>query len=738
MRQEIKFNNQVSCAFRGLRSFNEDLQHVQTSLTQGKALESAISWEAVHSRLNGLDDNNARRIIQDHVEHLHRDILAEAESSMNRMFKFGREENRWWMEVSQGSQSLTNDVKEMPPLPDTKSSPVELDGVIATFERLGSLDVVTKVVSRSFDRYIAQPITSSTTNEHAFVVNITGNRLELSPTTSKKDVYNVLDIVSKTLEFLHYRLPSRIRIGVASAINPNLVSILVRTWLVPFIPIELSDLPGMEALQKRTSQLAELISQFGWPGDQELLDWIEIAPRLWLAKRGEASLDGIRKALSTTRGPSRQVERVESQTISDQDDAFAVNGRSGEWDDDGSKASKAVSSSARLEDDDVDGWGFEDDKSGADQVHDTTNPAENTEDDESADAWGWDEETQGGIQGHASTTESKESREKPGNGIYGKSSASREITLRESYTITDLPDYVLEIIGKDVRDAEIIKESQTPMLKSISPSTGLLKLPTFVLAMFRSVAPSYYTSTLRNGNMHLYNDCMYIVGKLGDVIASETVGGIRSGCVTLEKFAKTAYTREMEVQRTILSDLLDGAQGFTSCTQFPFSSQCETAVSSVVDRIRDVQSEWRLILSHSALLQSIGSLISTIIDKIINDIEDMEDISEPESQRLALFCNQVSELSDLFMSDEVTPVQSGDGHEPITLIAVYVHNWLRFQYMANILESSLVDIKYLWADGELSLEFSADEVIDMIKALFAESTHRRNTVADIRRSNPSR
>ena len=68
------------------------------------------------------------------------------------------------------------------------------------------------------------------------------------------------------------------------------------------------------------------------------------------------------------------------------------------------------------------------------------------------------------------------------------------------------------------------------------------------------------------------------------------------------------------------------------------------------------------------------------------------------------------------------------------MTAVYVYNWLRFQYLANILESSLVDIKYLWTEGELSLEFTVDEVVDLIKALFADSHHRRSAISEIRRA----
>jgi protein transport protein DSL1/ZW10 len=280
-----------------------------------------------------------------------------------------------------------------------------------------------------------------------------------------------------------------------------------------------------------------------------------------------------------------------------------------------------------------------------------------------------------------------------------------------------------------------MKTPEYASFERISASATLRSLPTLILAMFRATAPAYYSSVITSGNMHMYNDCMYMVEHLRDIAHSKSSAQMLEDCDALERFAKSAYAREMDLQRTVLGDLLDGAQGFLNCTGFPYSAECENAVGSVIDRLRAVHEEWSSILSRSALLQSIGSLLSRVIEKIVKDVEEMEDISEAESQRLTAFCSQISALEDLFLSDRPAAGEGADG-ESLPLTAVYVPNWLRFQYLSNILESSLVDIKYLWTEGELSLEFSADEVIELIEALFAESSHRRNAIAEIRRSRP--
>ena len=237
----------------------------------------------------------------------------------------------------------------------------------------------------------------------------------------------------------------------------------------------------------------------------------------------------------------------------------------------------------------------------------------------------------------------------------------------------------------------------------------------------------------------MYNDSLWLAGGLRHFTGTESrlnaqinLDRAETEISALELFAKRTYGREMDSQRTIIGDLLDGAQGFTNCTEPPFANECDIAVNSVVDRLRDVYKQWKSVLSHSALLQSIGSLLSTVLNKVIVDIEDMSDISEAESQRLTDFCNRVAALEDHF-TPEKSPSGAAGGEVPLPMTAVYTRNWLKFQYLTNVLESSLVDIKYLWTEGELRLEFQTEELVDLIEALFADSTHRRKAVGEIRR-----
>ena len=237
--------------------------------------------------------------------------------------------------------------------------------------------------------------------------------------------------------------------------------------------------------------------------------------------------------------------------------------------------------------------------------------------------------------------------------------------------------------------------------------------------------------------MLIYNDSLYMAEQMRSFLKhhqsnleATQLQHLEADVPTLEHFGKSTYSKEMESQRVVLRDLLDGVQGFENCADQPFAQQCDLAISSVIDRLKEIHQQWAPVLSRSALMQSVGSLLSTVTNKIIVDVGDMSDISEQESQRLAALCNRITELDNLFLPD--LPADGNQDEPRIPLTAGYTSNWLKFQYLVNILESSLIDIKYLWTEGELSLEFSAEEVVDLIEALFADSEHRRKAIAEIR------
>lgn len=613
--------------------------------------------------------------------------------------------------------------------------------VVDALENLNALDRTVDRLSFHLERKILKPALSRNQFEHIVIHRRDESSLESFPQHGPSTTSNVIESLSIFLNFLQGAIPASVSNKLTQRILPNLVSSIVNDWLTPSIPLGLSELCDFDAIQRLARDLSNSLPQTAAESKEQLADWADRAPRLWISKRRMAALDRVRHCFKTSKGVTKTVERVERQTVSKREQAFvqdaADSGRNPKWEDDKDlhEPTAGKFSTGDKDDEDESGWGFDDDNESAEPDLRSHNPEKSQDRDEADnDAWGWGNDTDANIEERTNQESTKLPQSKAVNGHtspQGVDDASeREIVLKETYTITDVPETILDIIKRQIEDAQTLRTLDNIVLDKATSLAGLLSLPTLVLAMYRATASAFYASGMIGGQMHLYNDCLFLAGQLRDIASQPDLNKLASDAVTLEKTAKAAYSQEMDTQRVVLGDLLDGAQGFSSCTQQPFAAECETAVTSTVERLRLLHREWQPILSHSALLQSIGSLLARVVDKMTRDIEDMEDISDPESQRLASFCSQVSQLEDIFL-----PPNAGgmDDQDVVPLTALYIPNWLRFRYLAEILESKLVDIKYLWTKGGLSLEFTAEEVIDLIKALFADSHYRKDAIAAVRK-----
>ena len=590
-------------------------------------------------------------------------------------------------------------------------------------------------------------------------LEIDGDEIYVSGQSSNLSAEALFSDLDSIIDFLRARLPSSIVEPLAEDLMPRLISRLISTWLASAVP---EDLDGMEDFQDTmslTQKFGNSLDSYKWPGNRELGEWSRSIPNVWLRKRQETSLNQIRNLLSKGVGAIETVERVETQVLSRHDEVFASNGGGDDWnagwsdDEPGSppKTHQPITSNAAEGEDeeDVSAWGLDEEKDNGTGQDDQENPA--TADDD-ADAWGWGDENEGEESKKAPPSSQPSRKTTQSNGPVGPSEqAEREVTLKETYNITSLPKEILEMITRIVSDAEKLETSDLAHSPIASAAPSLLSLPGLVLAMYRASASNSYASH-PSGSMFLYNDSLWLAERLqqlgshhitrsGKHIQSRTTHNLNleAHFLALESYGKRAYAKEMESQRTIITDLLDGAQGFVNCTEHPFNQECDIAIASTVDRLRGLHKQWKDVLSHSALLQSLGSLLSTVTNKIVVDIEDMSDISEPESQQLTAYCNRIAALEVLFLPTPQSPRDPtaaaqapSNEQDPVPLTALYAPHWLKFQYLANILESPLVDIKYLWTEGELGLEFDTEELVDLIAALFADTPHRRTAVAEIR------
>ncbi|GKZ31701.1 hypothetical protein AbraIFM66950_000432 [Aspergillus brasiliensis] len=708
---EIAFNQAVTSALTEVQKLCEQLYDGQAALGEGRtmaAIDILESTEHTVKQSSHFTNTNVLHILLENAAGLRKDVMEAVRNRWNEQLHIDKTEGK---------------------LTISKDSDDALHETIVGLTRLEMFPSARDRFQKELLSKIIDPILIPGASGRSHGCHVSGSSINLEPQPSMVSIPELLENLTKVLGFLKQYIPTPVADSFSDIFIPSLSSKIIEFWLSPSIPTELEGLGQFEQMLDHVLKFTKNIENFEWRGQEELISWVNQAPRLWIARRRVDSLDQVRRILAASQGTTQQVERIEVEKVSGSDEALLENATLDDWDagweEDNESGSKGKQPSSFEDEEDVSAWGLDDEPK---TKHDTaTASADNGDDDDAGDAWGWGDEDE---------EQNAEAPERPSSVmpaiVNGKGDAShtspREVTLKEKYTITDIPNSIMGIVKQQVTDSNAISQLAHAHSRVVTSGTGLLALPTLILAMFKATASTFYGLKLSAGQMYLYNDSLYLAGQVRDLAEEYQITRLHADVEALEKYGKLAYSKEMQTQRTIVTDLLDGAQGFSQCSEQPFLGECENAVSATVDRIRDVYKEWQPILSQSALLQSIGSLVSTVISKIIIEIEDLGDISEPQSQRLVSFCNQVTGLEDLFIPESPTHTE----RSPMT--AVYVQNWLKFQYLINILESSLADIKFLWLEGELRLEFSPDEVVDLIEALFAESDYRRKAIADIKRA----
>ncbi|KAJ6172014.1 Retrograde transport protein Dsl1 C-terminal [Penicillium chermesinum] len=712
---EIAFNQAVAETLEEVQQLFQQLAAVRAALASHQiaiAIENLEAAQAGLSKNASFSNTNVMDI-----------LLAEAAKRRNEVEEALRA--RWNQQLqingSKGEFRIVNG-----------DGPNSLDETIASFLQMGILESASENFQKNLAATIIDPFLLPRPDGCSRVVTITEAGIRLDPEFSKLTVSETLSRMIDVLNYLRQNLPPSILNTLPHSFISAVSSKTIKGRLSPRIPTTLDGLDDFETTLEHVLQFTRTIESWGWTGQEELVSWVNQAPRLWLTRRRIDSLDSVRKALAASQRTTKQVERVEKENVSQEDEALlenAADATADDWDANWDDEKDGTAAAQAEDEEDVSAWGLDEDEQPESKPEaSNSTKGDDGDEDEDGDAWGWDEDDEVEKIDENMKPSSSAATEAPKDMATSQPASSREMTLKELYTITDIPDSILNIVQQQISDSRDISNPPHAKSRVASSGQGLLALPTLILAMFKATSSSFYSLQLKSGQMYLYNDSMYLASRVRELVDQDGLSRLSPDAEALENFGKFAYSKEMRTQSTIVTDLLDGAQGFGQCAEQPYKSECENAVSATVDRIREVYTEWQPILSHSALLQSIGSLLSSVINKIILDIEDLGDISEDQSKQLVSFCNQVSQLEALFKPE--TPSDA----EALPVTALYVPGWLRFQYLINILESSLADIKFLWLEGELGLEFSTEEVIDLIEALFAESDHRRRAIAEIRRA----
>ena len=343
-------------------------------------------------------------------------------------------------------------------------SPISIDTVVEALSKLRLLDTAIARLCRDFDTIILSPRLSISSDQVVEEIEINGDDIQASGRVLDMSITAILEDLHRIAEYLSTRLPPSIAIPLAEKLMPVIASRLISGWLLPSVPLSLDGVHEFQDTLSLVLGFTEYLDELGWTGQSQLVEWVNKSPEIWLAKRKEAAIADVRILCFRGIQEKRLVERVETQMISKGDAIITGNDQQdddwgAEWGDEEEEHSKPQHPAGHEEEEDISAWGLEDDEP-QEEAGDQDDKRQEEVGEDEADAWGWGDEDDNEAAPPTSTSKSAEPLRVNGASRGTQSRPTeRELTLKETYTVTAVPDSIMEIIMQVVSDVDTLNQS---------------------------------------------------------------------------------------------------------------------------------------------------------------------------------------------------------------------------------------------------------------------------------------
>ncbi|KAF4626360.1 hypothetical protein G7Y89_g11800 [Cudoniella acicularis] len=751
--KEMAFNEHLGEALRSIQEVNIKLDKAEELAVEKKITEAMALLEGIFEHPWCGDENTlieysdawvniaaipsdtsvrAMRILDTRSFDLRAFIHEQFESVWNGLVQFDLDQRTLTVNKSIPSETMT------------------LDQAMVGLKAYKEVESAARKIWDDLDHVILKPRTELRVGNLPSI-QIEENRIRLDQTPSDNTIKSLFVDLENIIRFLVTTLPPEFIRSVSDAMMPTLSARIKEMWLDTAVPASLDDMVVYQKALLQVSDFATNLDSLKWPGANSFHDWVSNVPRIWLNKRRETSLDWIRNQLALGIGVPRFAERVEKRMVP-RDEGFHITATgtmvTDDWDAAWDSGEDDTSTKAPPKRPSLPNKNSTEEARRVSQTVSAGSLTATIEDeDDGADAWGWGDEDATetspiddepnilpGVAAPA-TNDSSEQQSLVGD--------AREMTLSEKYWTSSMPQSVLATVVGIYNDGAILTQPENEQIPVTPAAPGLFSLPILILAMYRAVSPSYYANE-PCGNMYLYNDAMWLSDQLRDFasewkqrkdLSDRAYGMVKLDpeIKALESFGKRAYTNELITQRTIIKDLLGGTQNFLQQDK----SELEHGIKVIIKLTRDKAAAWLQILPWSACASALGSLVNTVATKLISDIFDLTTIGVDDAERIATILSKVESLDDLFIKPADSSQSNGsqDKAPKFSLAAQFVDKWLKMNYLNQVLQSNLADIKFLWSESELSYYFTVEEVVELIGLSFENNHNVRQTVRDIQ-ANP--
>ncbi|KAG1807901.1 hypothetical protein EV424DRAFT_1426650 [Suillus variegatus] len=630
-------------------------------------------------------------------------------------------------------------------------------------------DILTHYIDCSFDQPTS--LTVSTMKDTSGALMHVLGRFPSSPNTT--DTGSPLANVSTTLDFLHKQLfptlPSTHKHSFPRSLSKPISTAVLARLLIPGLPSQLEALPAFLRIAHKAVDLEDkyIVGMLDASSEREIKAWVNNVCTHYERQRRSHILDFTRKLIVQSISSSEPTFYAQLSLSQDTPDKVGLaptdEGDAWGFDDDG----QSLNAGSRSAPEEENVWGFDDDLEEAKESQ-QAKPVEIVEEDP-GDAWGWNDE--------------EPVPEEPGQGEdtwddpWGEEPSLSEVTpavrtvpvlsqrpsadsapatqrvsrptdstsrhpatsgpITEPYLVSTLAKSIIRTVEDALREGQELSSSgifSTSPTSTTTPGVLIMQSGALVLDLYRAVYPIVAAARLvRPGDvMKFSNNCCWLAEEVGRLVTHErgvlVVKDKLEECRSvLQVLTDSWYQDGIDRQRTTLGDILASAKGFTDTSDQDRYDDCEMAISRIVREIRSAANAWKPILPKGKYYTAVGAIVEVSLQRILENILAIPDIPEVESHKLSELCRILAALEGLFVED----------FSESSFVVSYVPSWLKFSYLSELLEASMADLTYLFEEGAL-VDFGVDELVKLVRALFADTPLRTKTLDKIMGGHPVR
>ena len=443
LEKEVAFNGSLIAILDNIRSTSTTLTEAKDDVVGSKiitALDRIESADAAIGRLERVTSTRAYELLRRRLGSLKTSLHEETVALSNQLVHMN------------GERSNIAVSKRLADKPE-----VTFENIHQVLVRLDAWDSWLETLRRKLNQTTFDALLSAPKNGYYRVI-VEQDKLSVEVRTAAPDVIDVLADFETLVDFLSRQLPSELYIPLSQKLMPGFLERFESERLHTSVPLSATKMDRFEQVLARVSALAGHLETLQWDGSRSLREWVDSAPRAWLSRQREHALGEVRELLYAGLRERKTVEKVETQTVAKADIEMTGSSENGddawtqEWAEEPTNAADNTAAGPHLaaseEDDDASAW---------DAEFDDEQPPTNDGDDE-GDAWGWGDEDQSPSKTQAKTHGAQSGVPVKANGVPVEKAAAQEVTLKETYTVTAVPDGVLGIILHVFDDAKSLSD----------------------------------------------------------------------------------------------------------------------------------------------------------------------------------------------------------------------------------------------------------------------------------------